>query len=255
VQLKKETNRIDTQHTNDVITTGFNPSLLQNIYTGNFIFETLNIENGIIKRDKFHLNRILFSIDKLKWFKTIDNYDIEEWWNFFLLNRITNIKQQTRGKLILIPDKSTLIPQFEIFEFPKYKDTYNLTLNHEFVRHSKDFFWQIKTGSYSRNIYYSKNKPENIDDFIFYNEQNNICETIFSNIYLKINNQLITPKSESGVLKGTFREYLLNEKHIKINNKKYQIVEENINISELNENSELFISNSLSELRKAIFIK
>lgn len=74
------------------------------------------------------------------------------------------------------------------------------------------------------------------DDIIFWNERGEITESTIANIVLDIDGELVTPPVESGLLAGTFRNYLLAEGRLR---------ERVIRVEEVQEAKEFFLINSV----------
>ena len=52
--------------------------------------------------------------------------------------------------------------------------------------------------------------PGGVDEWLFFNERDELCEGTITNIFIiKANGKIITPASNSGVLLGIFRQTLL----------------------------------------------
>ncbi len=75
---------------------------------------------------------------------------------------------------------------------------------------------------------------------LFLNEKDEACETSFANIFFVRDDKIITPKISSGLLRGTMRDFLLEN---------FEITEEQIYAKDLDKFDECFISNSLMGVR------
>jgi branched-subunit amino acid aminotransferase/4-amino-4-deoxychorismate lyase len=99
-----------------------------------------------------------------------------------------------------------------------------------------------KTSNYLENlIVLQKAKEESYDDAIFLNEQGFVTETTKANIFGVIDNNIITPKLECGLLPGIIREWVINNS--------FQFgcgcVEDEITQDRLKNFEEVFITNSI----------
>ena len=86
-------------------------------------------------------------------------------------------------------------------------------------------------------------RPSGLDDIIFMNNKGEVTETSIYNIVVKIKDDLFTPHVASGLLRGTFRAYLLDTGKIE---------EMIISKRDLQNCDELFVINSVRKWRKAI---
>ena len=101
----------------------------------------------------------------------------------------------------------------------------------------------IKTSNKIVNVLSSfYNEDRNIDDCLFVNEKNNIVESSSGNLFILLENKLITPPLHSGCINGVMRKFLLNKKNIN----GLKIIEDNISLSDLFNAEEIFFTNVIS---------
>ena len=101
----------------------------------------------------------------------------------------------------------------------------------------------IKTSNKIVNVLSSfYNEDRNIDDCLFVNEKNNIVESSSGNLFILLENKLITPPLHSGCINGVMRKFLLNKKNIN----GLKIIEDNISLSDLFNADEIFFTNVIS---------
>ena len=101
----------------------------------------------------------------------------------------------------------------------------------------------IKTSNKIVNVLSSfYNEDRNIDDCLFVNEKNNIVESSSGNLFILLENKLITPPLHSGCINGVMRKFLLNKKNIN----GFKIIEDNISLSDLFNAEEIFFTNVIS---------
>ena len=142
-------------------------------------------------------------------------------------------------RLLLARDGSIEI-QFSSF---KMSDDliWTVALASEPIDCDNPFFYHKTT---NREIYDNLRKDmKDVDEVILYNKNNEITEGTITNVVVEINGKKITPPVSSGLLAGTFREYLL-EKGI--------IYEGIIYIDELKRADQIWLINSLRGWIKAI---
>ena len=98
-----------------------------------------------------------------------------------------------------------------------------------------------KTLSYYENIMEHRwAQDRGYDSALFINEREEVCETSFANIFFVREGEIFTPTLSSGLLKGTMRDYILEN---------YKVREEVICFKDLESYDEVFISNSLMGIR------
>tara|TARA_B110000459_G_scaffold120142_1_gene132439 strand:- start:4535 stop:5089 length:555 start_codon:yes stop_codon:yes gene_type:complete len=85
-------------------------------------------------------------------------------------------------------------------------------------------------------------KENNLDDHLILNENNQIIESTNSNIFLLVEDNIITPPVESGCINGVMRlEIIKIIKELGIN-----IIESNIEKEDLSKAKEIFLSNVIN---------
>ena len=74
-----------------------------------------------------------------------------------------------------------------------------------------DPWLQIKTTN--RHLYDKERAemPSGVDELIYFNEQDELCEGTITNIFVPRWGKLITPQKDCGLLPGTFRQELINQ--------------------------------------------
>ncbi len=187
-------------------------------------FEECRIKTKFLteKREKFNLfETILWAPDSgyflldyhLKRLK-----ESAEYFDFkFRIKKVTD-ELEKRSKLFpLLSLKVKLILQecgtFEI-EFSELtdslkKDKLILKLLPNSVSLDNLFLYHKTT---NRTLYENYKKCNSkYDDVIFCNERGEVTESSIANIVIKIDNKLFTPSIESGLLNGTFRQYLIDK--------------------------------------------
>ena len=85
-------------------------------------------------------------------------------------------------------------------------------------------------------------QDSNCDDAILMNNHKNIVESTCGNIFVCINNSIITPPIQDGCINGIVRKVLLNEKS-------FDIKEKSISLSDVFNAQEIFITNVIKGVR------
>ena len=125
-----------------------------------------------------------------------------------------------------------------------------------------DLFNQYKLGTSELNNLKSTNRLINIlssiyteenmlNDSIIINEKNNIVEFSSGNLFLVLNNQIITPPLDSGCINGIIRKKILNFNSFM----GLSILEKNIKTSDLYNADELFSTNVISGVKIITYLK
>ncbi|UWD47790.1 aminotransferase class IV [Clostridioides difficile] len=201
------------------------------------LFETIKVKDGIAIDLDTHIDRMLNSITCLA---LNINYEKR-----FLIDEIVKyIKKEN------ITNKALRITVFDegynisIREIPYNKDAYNkgfkLTIS-PIVR-GDSLIYRHKTTNYFENIYTKNIANKNgYNDGIFINSEGVILECSMSNIFFIRGNKVYTPSSKLPILNGTIKKRIIkicDELHI-------ELVENEINISEISSFDFVFVTNSL----------
>ena len=91
----------------------------------------------------------------------------------------------------------------------------------------------------------AKNQVDDCDDVLFLNERDEVTETCIYNIVIRMNGRLLTPAIDCGLLPGTFRAWLLDQK---------KISEAIIRREDLAASREMYVINSVRKWQKAVLV-
>ncbi|MCI9975922.1 aminotransferase class IV [Clostridioides sp. GD02404] len=213
---------------------GFDSSLSK---FGIGLFETIKVEHGIAIDLNLHIERMLNSIRCLE-------LDIKHEKDFLINEINTYIKKET------IVDKALRITVFDkgynisIRDIPYNQETYEngFKLTVSPIIRGDSLIHRHKTTNYFENIY-TKNfaNKDGYDDGIFVNSVGVILECSMSNIFFIKGEIVYTPSGKLPILNGIIKKRIINicdELHI-------ELVENEINISEISSFDFVFVTNSL----------
>ena len=111
---------------------------------------------------------------------------------------------------------------------------------------SNDVFLGHKTTN--RLVYeMSREQLNGRDDVILWNERGELTETTICNLYLELGGELLTPDSSSGLLKGSYRQQLLDSGKVR----QAILTRE----EDLDQATQLFVSNSVRGFCEATLSK
>ena len=98
----------------------------------------------------------------------------------------------------------------------------------------------------NRDIYrLARQSQPNCDDVLLWNDRQEITESCIANVVFKIEDQLLTPPVECGLLAGTFRNYLLEKKKIK---------ESKVKLTDLKHCESIYLINSVRKWQRATIV-
>ena len=156
------------------------------------------------------------------------------------------------GEGDMMPDPSTcssptvLMTARNLIPLPpeKYESGFKATLS-PLRRNSQSPLSRLKSTCYMENILARMAaRATGCDEAILLNEQGYLAEGSMANIFLASNGELITPSLESGVLPGITRETVLEIARAA----NIKTLERQVELKELIEAEEAFITNSILEL-------
>ena len=203
------------------------------------LFETIRCEQGIPLFFESHYKRLTHSAKELDMPFPVEQEEIRKWIKDVLsANKLT----QARVKIIIskrLEEKfNVLIMASPLEQLPS---SYSL-LSYTLSRDSKSVSFRNKTTSRADSyVAYKKALESGFNDALYVNEKNELIECTRANIFLVMEDKIITPLLESGILSGVTRE-----KIIEIAKKENITVEEkNVHSLYLNKAIDVFITNAI----------
>lgn len=168
------------------------------------IIETMKFENGTIIFLEDHLARMQSAADYFL-FKYSRKKILK-----FINDSISKIDQNDEKKIKLSLNKWGKI-KIDISDIPEKKESISVIISPAKIN-SKDVFRHFKTTK--RELYdteYALYKSKGFDEVLYLNEIDELTEGSRTNIFLKKNNQWITPPTNSGALAGISRNYFISK--------------------------------------------
>lgn len=198
---------------------------------GRGVFETIKVVDGKpLFLDK-HLSRLKKSLKIFGIEKDIDEGKIYAY--------INSSEEKNFALKLIVSDKNFILTS----RYDNYREdnkNYKLILS-EVRRNSSSKVIYHKSLSYYENIMEHRwAQDRGYDSALFINEREEVCETSFANIFFVRNGEIFTPNISSGLLRGTMRDYILEN---------YKVKEDVISFKDLDNYDEAFISNSLMGVR------
>lgn len=226
---------------------------------GDGFFETIKVVSGRPIYWEDHYFRIMGSLCMLR--MTIPLHFNSE----FLYNNIQSLLKSnkldgksSRIRIIFFRNADGFyLPNNKEFSYVISSESLNSNLFSLNVKGLKvDIFNQYKLGTCELNNLKTTNRIINVlasmysndnslDDSIILNEKNNIVEFTSGNIFLILDNQIITPSLNSGCINGIIRKKILSFDNF-LN---FEVIEKDIKISDLLNAEELFSTNVICGLK------
>ena len=225
---------------------------------GDGLFETMRMFNDRIPLWDFHAERFFNGLHKLK-FELPDTFTEQ-----FVLEEIKKLCKKNaclkssrvrlgvyRGSGSLY-DHADIQPNFviqswEIEPFTKEINSAGLVIDtYPDARKSCDVFANIKSNNflpYTMAAIFAK--ENNLHDCLLLNTHERICDSTIANVFVGNNFKFKTPPLSEGCVAGVMRKYILEV----LDNSKGSIKEEPINIEDLLEADEVFLTNAVQGIR------
>lgn len=126
------------------------------------------------------------------------------------------------------------------------KENYEVELFKDF-HVSKHLISSLKTTNKIIQVVASVFAKENgFDDCILINDEKNVVETISGNIFMVLDNQIITPPVSDGCLNGIMRKQVINELKSSTD---FDVIENSISPFDLQKADELFLTNVITGIQ------
>ena len=203
------------------------------------LFETIRCEQGIPLFFENHYKRLTHSAKELGMAFPVEQEEVRNWIKSVLsANKLT----QARVKIIIsrrLEDKFNVLVMASPIEKPP--GSYSL-LSYTLSRDSKSVSFRHKTTSRADSyVAYKKALEEGFNDALYINEKNELVECTRANIFLVMEDKIITPLLESGILSGVTRANV-----IEIAKQEGITVEEkNVHSLYLNKAKAVFVTNAV----------
>lgn len=199
-------------------------------YFGKGLFETILIlEKPIFLKE--HLDRLNSGLAFLE----IDICIREQ----LILEKIKDYRDCAL-KLMVSENNIILSSRDLTYTRSKYKEGFKVKLSN-CKRNAYSNIVNLKTFNYIENII-EKNKAnsEGYDEVVFLNTDNFISEGSMSNLFIIMEDYIVTPTTDCGILNGVVRTFIIDKLK-----KKYNIVEGKITLDIVNSCKGMFLTNSL----------
>ncbi len=199
-------------------------------YFGKGLFETILVLDKPIFLEE-HLNRLNAGLTKLNINRKIDKE--------MILENIQGVKNCALK--LMVSEENIVLSKRELnYKQSHYDNGFKLKLS-KLKRDPNSHMVNLKSFNYMDNILERELAiKEGFDEAIFLNTENFICEGSFSNLFIIMEDCILTPLVECGLLDGIVRRFIIKEL-----GKKYNIIEEKISMENIEKCQGMFITNSL----------
>lgn len=229
---------------------------------GDGLFETMRMIEGNLMYFKFHMERLFKGMNALKlhYHKSFDSELIAS--EIFSLARANKIYKNARVRFSVFredggwytPEKNTFQYLIEIqgLEESSYIAEKGLIVDvYPELRKDYTSISSLKTINALPYVLAGVYRKENqLDECILLNRENNIVESISSNIFLVKENKIYTPAISEGCIDGVMRKVVIEI----IKKKKLQLLESKLPVALLEHSDEIFLTNTIKGIQSVVGI-
>ena len=184
-------------------------------YFGKGVFETIKVVNRNPLFLERHLTRLKNRLDFFGIKTEVKTNKISQY--------IKNKEDSNYALKIIVSDKNFIITSRDDNYHSDYSN-HRLSIS-EALRNSTSKLIYHKSLCYYENILEHNIAVDNgYNGCLFLNEKGEVTETSFSNIFFVQDKKIVTPKVECGLLKGTMRDYLIEN---------YEVLEDSLTLDDL----------------------
>lgn len=224
---------------------------------GDGLFETLKYKGGQLILFDEHMSRLWKGMNFLK-FQPSKLFTPEMLHDNILQLLNKNKHQSARVRLSVIRSNGGLydakdhLPNYIIQSWPLAENNHLLNENglqlciYMDAKKNMDAFSNLKHNNYLPYFMGALfAKEQRCNDAIILNNVGNICDTTIANIFLINENHIYTPSLKEGCVAGTMRDFVIQQ----LKKTGYSLIETAINEADLYKASEVFLTNSIYNLR------
>ncbi len=203
------------------------------------LFETIRCEQEMPLFFEDHYKRLTHSAKELGMLFPVEQEEIRKW-----IKEVLSTNKLTQGRIKIIISKR-LEDKFNVFimasPLEKSPASYSL-LSYTLSRDTKSVSFRHKTTSRADSyVAYKKALEAGFNDALYVNEKNELIECTRANIFLVMEDKIITPLLESGILSGVTRERIIEI----VKKENITVEEKNVHSLYLNKAKAVFITNAI----------
>ncbi len=221
-------------------------------------FETLKVVNGTIPLENLHLERLYSSLDSLKFDAKTFPDALELTTQIKHLVEQNNLEKSARIRITIFAGNGLLyevnnrIPNYIIQTSPLANSYYPINdvgLNISFFKDAVkpfDYYSHLKSNNFLPYVMASLwAKEQQLDDALLLNSSKTVADSTIANLFIVKDGIIKTPPLSDGPVAGVMRRYLID--CFKKNKIPYS--EASLNIDDILEASEVFLTNAISGIR------
>ena len=213
------------------------------------LFETIKCDQGTPIFFESHYKRFTHSAKEIGMAFPVEQEEVKKW-----IKEVLSANKLTQARVKIIISKR-LEEKFNVFimtsPLEKLPASYSL-LSYTLSRDTKSVSFRHKTTSRADSyVAYKKALEEGFNDALYINEKNELIECTRANIFLVMEDKIITPLLESGILSGVTRSKIIEI----AKSENITVEEKNVHSLYLNKAKAVFITNAILGLMPVLRIK
>ncbi len=225
---------------------------------GDGLFETMKMKNGKLVFEDEHFARLWKGLKVLQF--DIPKHFTVEWLQQEIMSLAKKNGHETAARIRLsmvrgdggLFDAKNHLPNYIIQTWPLAAGNGEWNSNglvlgiYEASKKSCDILSNLKHNNYLPYILAALHaKKEKWNDAILLNTNAGICETTIANIFIIKNNVVYTPSLSEGCVAGVMRRMVIKN----LVNANWEIIEKNLSTAEVLNADEIFLTNSIYDIR------
>ena len=224
---------------------------------GDGLFETMKVLNGKILLESYHMDRLYSGLRLLKYELPSEFTPEEITEKILLLCHKNDCKALARVRLSVSRGNGGLYNgdeklQWVVETWPLEQAANRLNDNgfiidvYPHARKGCDEFANLKSANFLSYVMAARFAKENkMNDSLLLNQFRRIADASIANVFIIKNDLIITPSLSEGGVSGVMRKYLMEN----LKNSNYQVQEGTVTVEDLEEASEVFLTNAIKGIR------
>lgn len=216
---------------------------------GDGVFETMRLQKGRLHLAAYHFDRLFASLELLQIPVAFSPVEITE--RAEELCKVNGCADQARVRLAVYRSESGEGAYcIEAAELPEEKTLWNdqgWSIDvYPYARKGQDVFANLKTANYLPYVMADRYAAEKgLDEAIVLNSHGLLCDASKANLFLIMENSILTPALHQGCVNGVMRRYVIEE----AKRKGYTLKQAEVSIEDLQSAEEVFLTNALQGIK------
>lgn len=216
---------------------------------GDGVFETMKLEKGQLHLAPYHFDRLFSSLELLQIPFTFSSAVLTE--SIEALCTANGCTERARVRLAVYrSERGEGEYCIEATKLPEEKTLWNergweIDI-YPYVRKGQDVFANLKTANYLPYVMADRYAAEKgLDEALVLNSHGHLCDASRANLFLVLENSIMTPGLDQGCVNGVMRRYVMEE----AKKKGYSVKQAEVTLEDLEGACEVFLTNALQGVK------